>query len=302
MYTVAAKILYLQRYSTDFRNLGFSTKMLRVDIWVQSFRCAGILVLQWQLKTLRIDNIWNFATFNMYIVPAKIQYLQRYLTLFSTSLSQLEDVEVGHWGGRFHVRRCSTFKMAWRKLCIWTTFEILPLSTCTLWLQKSDITKGIQPIFEIVASARRCWGREVEGKGSSVQVFYFCDGKVTTSRIDNIWNFATFNMYTAPAKILYLQRYSTDFRNLCLSSKMLKVGIWVESFMSAGILLLQWQGENLAYRQHLKFCHFQPVHRASKNNISPKVFTQFSRSLPQLEDVKGGHVRGKFQVCRCFNF
>ena len=72
--------------------------------------------------------------------------------------------------------------------------------------------------------------------------------------------------------------------------------------MCAGILLLQWQGENMAYRQHLKFCHFQPVHWASKNNISPKVFTQFSRSLPQLEDVKGGHLGGKFQVCRCFTF
>ena len=39
--------------------------------------------------------------------------------------------------------------------------------------------------------------------------------------------FPTFNLYTVTAKILYLQRYSTDFRNLCLSSTMLRVGIWV---------------------------------------------------------------------------
>ena len=86
------------------------------------------------------------------------------------------------------------------------------------------------------------------------------------------------------------------------SSKMLTVGIWVECFNCAGILLLQWQSDNFAHRQHLKFCHFQPVHLASKNNISPKVFTRFSRSLLQLEDVEGGHLGGKFQVCRTFTF
>ena len=136
------------------------------------------------------------------------------------------------------------------------TFEILPLSTCTLCQQKSYIIKGIQPIFEIFASARRCWGWAFEWKVSGAQVFYFCNGKVKTLPNDNIWSFATFNMYILPAKILYLQRYSTDLRNLCFSSKMLRVCIWVESFRCAGILLLQWQGENLAHRQHLIYCHF----------------------------------------------
>ena len=52
-------------------------------------------------------------------------------------------------------------------------------------------------------------------------------------------------MYTVPAKILYLQRYSIDFRKIRLSEKMLTVGIWAESFRCAEVLLLQWQGENL---------------------------------------------------------
>ena len=120
--------------------------------------------------------------------------------------------------------------------------------------------------------------------------------------MNNIWNFATFNLYTVPAKIIYLQRYSTDFRNLCLTSKMLRVGIWGKCFSCAGILLLQWQGENFAHRQHLKFCHFQHVHCASNNPISPKVFNRFSKSLPQLEDVEGGHLGVKFQVHRYLTF
>ena len=221
---------------------------------------------------------------------------------FSKSLPQLEDVECGHLCGKFQVRRYFTFAMARWKSCTSKTFEILPLSTCTLCLQKRYILNGIQPIFEILASPRRCWGWAFGWKVSGAQVFFFCNGKVKTLHIDNIWNFATFNLYTVPAKTLYPQRYSTDFRNLCFSSKMLSVGICVESFRCAGILLLQWQGEKFAHRKHLKFCHFQPVHYACKNAISSTVSNRFSKSLPHLEDVEGGHLGGKFQAPRYFSF
>ena len=221
---------------------------------------------------------------------------------FSKSLPQLEDVEGGHLGGKFQVRRYFAFAIARWKLCTSTTFEILPLSTCTLCQQKPHILNAIQPIFEIFASARRCWVWAFVWEVSGAQVFYFCNGKVKILHIENIWNFATFNLYTMPAKTLYPQRYSTDFRNLSLTSKMLRVGIWVESFRCPGIFLLQWQGENFAHRQHLKFCHFQPVHCASKNLISSTLFNRFSKSLFQLEDVERGHLCGKFQVRRYFTF
>ena len=132
--------------------------------------------------------------------------------------------------------------------------------------------------------------------------FILGNSEVKTLRIDNIWNFASFNLYIVSDKILYVGRFSTDLRNLCPSSKMLRVGIWAESFSCAGILLLQWQGESFAHRQHLKFCHFQPVHCASRNPISPRVFYRFSKSLPQFEDVEGGHLVGKFVVRRYFAF
>ena len=50
----------------------------------------------------------------------------------SKSLPPLEDVEGGNWGERFLMRWYFTFAMARWKLCASTTFEILPLSTCTL--------------------------------------------------------------------------------------------------------------------------------------------------------------------------
>ena len=119
---------------------------------------------------------------------------------FSKSLPQLEDVEGGHLGGKFHVRRYFAFAIAMWKLCAWTAFEILPLSTGTMCQQKSYISKGIQPIFEIFASARRCWGWAFVCKVLSAQVFHFCNGKVKTLRIVNIWSFATLNPYTVPTK------------------------------------------------------------------------------------------------------
>ena len=220
LYTVASKILYLQKYSTDFRNL------------CPARRCLG----------------WAFG--------------------WKVLAAQILCFAIERW-----------------KLCASTTFEILPISTCTLCQQKSYISKGAQSILEIFAWARRCWGWAFGWKVLGAQVFYFCNAKVKTLRMENIWNYATFNLFTVLAKIPYLQRYSIDFRNLCLSSKMLRVGIWMESFRCAGILFLQCEGENFAHGEHLKFCQFQPVHCARINPISPKVFNRYSKSLPQLENV-----------------
>ena len=222
-------------------------------------------------------------------------YISKVFNRFSKSLTQLQDVDGGHLGGKFQVRKSCTVAMARWKPCASTTFEILPHSTCTLCQPRSYISKGVQQILEIFASAWRCWRWAFGWKVSGGQVFYFCNGKVKTLGIESIWNFASFNLYTVPAKILYLERYSTHFRNLWLSSKMLMVGTWVESFRCAGVLLLQWQGENFARRQHLKFCHSQPVHCASKNPKSAKVFNRFSKSLPQLQDVECGHSVASFR-------
>ena len=349
LYTVPEKILYLQKCSTDFQNFCLSSKMLMVSIWVESFRCAGSLLLQWQGENFAHRQHLKFCHFQLVHWGSKILYLQRYSNDLRNLCLSSKMLRGGIWVGKFQVRRYFTFAIARRKLCASTTFEILPLTTCTLRQQKSYTTKSIQLIFEIFAWARRCWGWAFGWKVSGAEVFYFCNGKEKTLRIDNIWNFATFNLYTqaakfyiskgiqtifeifawarrcwegafgwkvsgaqvfyfcngkvktlgidniwnfatfnlfnVPAKIPYLQKYSTDFRNLCLSSKMLRVGIWVESVTCAGSLLLQWQCENFGHRKDLNFWHFRPVHCASKNPISPKVFNRFSKSLPQLENL-----------------
>ena len=198
---------------------------------------------------------------------------------FSKSFPELGDFEGGHLGGKFEARRYFTFAMGRWKLCVSTTFEILPLSTCTLCQQKSYSSKAIQPIFEIFTSARRCGGWAIGRKVSGAQIYYFWNSKVKSLRIDNIWNFATFNLYTVPAKILYLPRGSTDFRNLCFSSIE-----DVDGGHMFGKSQVRRYGTFAMARWKLCACttfeisHCQPVHCGWKNPISPKVFNRFSKS------------------------
>ena len=258
-----------------------------------------------KVKTLRIDNIWNFATFNLYTVPAKILTSPKVFNRFSKSLPQLEDC----WGWAFGWkvwRRAGILLLQWQgeNFASSTTFEIFPLSTCTLCQQKSYISKGIQPIFEIFATARRFWGRAFWWKVSSAQVFYFCNGKVKTFAHRTTFEIsATFNLYTVPVKILYLLWYSTDFRNLCLSTKMLLAGIWVESFRCADMVLLQWQGENFAHRTTFEIFPLSSCTLCrAKILYLQRLFNRFSKSLPQLEDFEGVHLGGKFQARRYGTF
>ena len=150
LYTVRAKMLYLQWYWTDFRNLSLRPKMLRVGIWVERFRCAGIFPLQ-----SRTFEILPLLTFSLCQQKSYIfKGIQPIFEIFDSA----GRCSGWHLGGKFQVRRYFTLAMARWKLCASTTFEILPLLTCKLGQPKSYISKGIQPIFEIFASARRCWG------------------------------------------------------------------------------------------------------------------------------------------------
>ena len=155
-----ATMLYLQRYSTDFRKRCFSSKILRIGIWVESFSCADILLLQWQGDDFAHRQHFKFPTFDLYTVPAKILYLQRYSTNFRNLCLGSKIVRVGSWGESF---RCT---------------GILLLK----WQGENFVHR-------------------------------------------QHLKFSTFNLYNGPPKILYLQRYSNDFRNLYLNWKMLRVGI-----------------------------------------------------------------------------
>ena len=226
--------------------------------WAFEWKASGAQVFNFchgKVKTLRMYNIWNFP-----ISSCTLCLQKSYISKGIQPIFEIFVTARRFWGVAFgwNVSGAQVFYFCYGKVKTLRMYNIwnFSLSTCTLSRQKSYISKGIEPIFEMFASTRRCWRWAFGWKVSGAPLFYFCKGKVKTSRIENIWNFVTFNLYTVLAKMLILQTYSTYFRNLCLSSKMLRVGTWVESFRGAGILLLQWQGENFAHRQHLKIRHF----------------------------------------------
>ena len=226
LYTTPAKILYLQRYSTDFRNLCLSSKILRVGIWVESLRCACILLLQWQDENFEYRQNLKVCHFKPVHCARKILYLQRHSTDFR-NLCLARRCWAWAFGGK--VSGAQVFYFCNGKVKTLRIDNIWNFATFNLYTVPAKIIyfQSIHPIFEIFASAPRFWGRAFGWKVSGAQIFLFCNGKVKIFRIFKIWKFATFNLYTVPAKILYLQRYSPDFRNRWLSCTKLREGIWV---------------------------------------------------------------------------
>ena len=109
-------------------------------------------------------------------------------------------------------------------------------------------------------------------------------------------------LYTVSEKTLYHQRYSNDFERLSCCWKMWKIGIWEENFMSAAILVLELLNENFFQVEKFEISHFQAVHRASKNAISPKVFNRFSKTFLLLKDVENRYLGRKDHERSYFSF
>ena len=78
--------------------------------------------------------------------------------------------------------------------------------------------------------------------------------------------------------------------------------IRAENFMSAAILVLQWQGEDFFHIEKFEISHLQAVQCVRKNAISPKVFKRFSKTFLLLKDVENSYKGGKFQEHSSFSF
>ena len=301
-----ARILYLQRYSTDFRNLCISSKMSRVGIRGEKFQLAQVFYFcNGKVKTFASKTFEILPLSTCTLCQQKSYIIQRYSTDFRKSSASARRC----WGWPFEWKAsgcAGVLLLQWQgeNFALSSTFDIFPLLTCTRVPAKIlNLQRYWIDFRKHWASARICWGWAFEWKVSGAQVFYFCNGKVKTcaSRTFEILPPSTCTL--CQQKSLYLQRCSTFFRNHSLSSKLDIEGVHLDGKLQMRrYFALQWQCENFAHRQHLVFCHFQHVHCARKNPISPSVFNRFSKSLLQLEDVEGRHLGGTFQVRRYFTF
>ena len=72
---------------------------------------------------------------------------------------------------------------------------------------------------------------------SSAQTFSFFSSNVTTFPTSRKCKNYNFSFYNVPAEMLYLQKYLTNFQNLFIGWKIMKVAIVVENFKCKDILL-----------------------------------------------------------------
>ena len=117
-----------------------------------------------------------------------------------------------------------------------TEISIFPF---TLSQQKCYIFKSIQWIFKNFLLAER-WVRWLLWlKISIALMFRFCNNNVTTFPTSRKCINFNFSLYTAPAEMLYLQEYLTNFQKRFFGWKMRKVAIVVANFNCTDILVLQ---------------------------------------------------------------
>ena len=283
-------------YSTDFRNLRLSSKMLTVGIWVESFRCAGILhfaMARWKLC----------ASTTSEILPLSICTMSQQKSYTSRGIQPIFEIFAlaqRCCGGGIWVKSCK-FAGILLLQCQGENFALRQqLKFCHFQpvhcASKNPISPKVFNRFsKSLPPARRIWGWAFGWKVSGAQIFYSCNGKVKALRIDNLWNFATLNQYTVPGKKPNISNgIQPIFEIFAWAPRCWRCAFGWKALGAQVILLLQCQSEHFAHRQHLKCCHFQSAHCASKNPISPKLFIQFSKSSPQLEDVEGGHLGGTF--------
>ena len=208
---------------------------------------------RWKLCASKTFEITHFQHVHC---PSKTPISPKEFNQISKTFLRLKDVEGGHLGGYSQVRWYFTFAMARWKLCASTTFEISHFQPVHCPSKNPISPKLINGFSKTLLQLEVVEGGHMGGK---FQVRWYFTFAMTGEKFAHQQHlkYPTFNLYTVPTKILFLQRDSIEFRKLSLSSKTLKVGIWVEIFRCPGILPLRWQGENFAQRKHLKFPSFK---------------------------------------------
>ena len=82
LYTVPAEMLYLQKYLTNFQKLFFRWKKSKVAIGVVNFKAQTISFSNGNVTIFPTSQNCKNFNFPLYIVPAEMLYLQKYLTNF----------------------------------------------------------------------------------------------------------------------------------------------------------------------------------------------------------------------------
>ena len=167
-------------------------------------------------------------------------YHQRYSTDFQKFSFCWKMRKNRYLGRKFHGRSYFNFAMIRWKLFSGKKFEISRFQAVHFVTENAISPKVFNRFSKIFLSVKDSENRYLGQKFHGCSYFMFCNGKVKTFFWWKNSKFPTFKLYTVSEKMLYHQRYSTDFQKLSFRWRMWKIGIWAKNFMSAAILVLQW--------------------------------------------------------------
>ena len=169
------------------------------------------------------------------------------------------------------------------------------MSEKTLYHQKNSA--DVSETFHLLKDVEnRYFARKFRGRS------YFSFGMVRWKKLqkENL-KFPKSKLHTVQEKMLYHERYSTDFQKLSFSWKMWKIGIWAEKFRGRSnfsFAMVRWKPFLMV--EKFEISHFQAIHCVRKNAISPKEFSRFSKTFHQLKDVENRYLSRKISLAQLF--
>ena len=240
LYTVSEKMLYQQRYSTDFQKLSLCWKMLKISIWAKNIMGAAVLVFPWYGENFLLVEKFEISHFQAVHCVRENAISSKVFTRFSKTFLLLKDVENRYSGKEFHGRSYFSFAMVRWKLFSGKKFEISRFHALHFVRENAISPKVFNRFSKFSFRWKMSENRYLGQKFHGCSYFMFCNGKVKTFFWWKNSKFPTFKLYTLSEKMLYHQRYSADFQKLSIRWKMREIGICAKNFMGAAILVLQW--------------------------------------------------------------
>ena len=162
-------------------------------------------------------------------------------------------MEYRYLSRKFHGRNYFSFAMVRWKLFSGGKIRNFPLSSCTLCEKKMLYHQRYSTDFQKLPFLKDVENRYLAQKFHGRSYFSFAMVRWKRFSGGKNSNFPTFKLYTVSEKMLYHQRYSTDFQILSFCWKMWKIGIWPKNFMGRSYLnfaMVRWK---LLQKENLKF-------------------------------------------------
>ena len=224
-------MLYFRKYLTN---------SLKHFFWLKD---DGRLLYVWKISSAQIfgfcnGNVTTFPTsrkcknFNSsrYTVPAEMLYLHKYLTNFQKLSFVLQDEE--GWLLWLKISRAQIFWFCNGNVTTFPTsrkcknfnFSLYTVPAEMLYFRKY-LTNSPKTFL-----AERWWRWLLWLKISRAQIFWFCNGKITTFPTSRKCKNFNSSLYTVPAEMLYFRKYLTNSQKTFFGWKMMKVAIVAENF------------------------------------------------------------------------